>query len=174
MAVANPSSSDAFALLGLPAQFELTSQEIESAFHERTRLVHPDRVNAAEAAVRVQALLDTKAISDAYQVVKRPVKRAEALLAQAGFAITDHEPLDPAFLTDILEAREALAEARVAGNTAAVAAFERDMKDRRVALIADLPTLFAAKAYLDIKVRLITLRYVDRYLEECAAALEGE
>ena len=40
--------------------------------------------------------------------------RAEYLLARAGVTIGDNEQLDPAFLMEILELREELAEARVA------------------------------------------------------------
>jgi hypothetical protein len=42
------SSSDAFGLLGLPAQFDLDPALIERAFFDRSKELHPDRF-ASEA-----------------------------------------------------------------------------------------------------------------------------
>ena len=60
------------------------------------------------------ALSRSRALNDAYQTLKKPVARAEYLLERAGVTIGDNERLDPAFLMEILELREELAEARVA------------------------------------------------------------
>jgi molecular chaperone HscB len=106
---------DPFAMLGLPPRFDLDTPSIEARFRERSRELHPDRFANAPAAERAQALVKARALNDAYQVVRRPQRRAEALLERAGLHIGDHEKLDPAFLMEILELREELAEARAAG-----------------------------------------------------------
>jgi molecular chaperone HscB len=77
VAVARASSSDAFGLLGLPAQYDLDPQVIEAAFFERSKAVHADRFATAPAAERVAALSQSRALNDAYQVLKKPVSRAE-------------------------------------------------------------------------------------------------
>ena len=121
MAVERASSSnDAFGLLGLPAQFDLDPQVIERAFFDKTKELHPDRFANAPAAERVAALSRSRALNDAYQTLKKPVPRAEYLLARAGVTIGDNERLDPEFLMQILELREELAEARVAKRTAQI------------------------------------------------------
>lgn len=165
---------DAFALLGLPARFDLDASAIEQAFFDRSKAVHPDRFASAPAAERVAALSRSRALNDAYQKLKRPVARAEYLLALAGVTIGDNERLDPAFLMEILELREQLAEARVAGQRAEVERMQRAMRDRRDASVAALPSLFARDDLAAIKQALIVLRYVDRFLEECDAALDDE
>jgi molecular chaperone HscB len=168
---------DPFAMLGLPPRFDLDLAAIETRFRERSRELHPDRFAGAPAAERTQALVRARALNDAYQVVRRPQRRAEALLVRAGVIIGDHEKLDPAFLMEILELREELAEARIAGRNEEVARLQAAMLARHKALIDGLKPLFAAgdEASLALAKRdLITLRYVARYLEECDAALEDE
>src|SRR2546421_11861450 len=117
VAVARASSSDAFELLGLPAQFDLDPPVIERAFFERSKELHPDRFATAPAAQRVAALSRSRALNDAYQTLKKPISRAEYLLSRAGITIGDNERLDSTFLMRVLELREELAEAKVAKDT---------------------------------------------------------
>lgn len=168
------SSSDAFGLLGLPAQFDLDPAVIERAFFDRTKELHPDRFANAPAAERVAALSRSRALNDAYQTLKKPVARAEYLLARAGVNIGDNEQLDPNFLQDVLEMREELAEARLAKRTTHVEQLRDEMAARRKNIVDELPQLFHASDLQLIKQRLILLRYIDRYLEECDAALDED
>jgi molecular chaperone HscB len=176
--VANPFNSshrggdDPFALLGLTPGFDVDLAALERAFFERSKVLHPDRVAAAPAAERVAQLSRSRALNDAYQLIKRPIPRAEYLLARAGVTIGDNERLDPTFLMEILELREELAAARVAGDAPLVARLADAMQARRTAALDALPGLFAAGDLAAIKDRLILLRYVNRYLEECDAALD--
>jgi molecular chaperone HscB len=165
---------DPFAVLGLDARYDLDPAVIERAFFEKTRALHPDQHATAPAAERVAVLARSRALNDAYQIVKRPVARAEQLLERAGVTIGDNEQLDPEFLMEILELREELAEARVANRLADVARLERAMKDRRDAAVARLAPMFAAADLVGIKRTLIVLRYLDRYLEECSQVLEQD
>ena len=176
--MANPSSSsDPFELLGLAPSFDVDLAALERSFFERSKAVHPDRVAGAPAAERVVQLSKSRALNDAYQLIKKPVPRAEYLLQRAGVTIGDNEQLDPTFLMEILELREELAESRAAGHLARVGELQAAMKARRSEALGVLPALFAqgdTAAYAKIKERLILLRYVHRYLEECDAALDEE
>jgi molecular chaperone HscB len=154
--------------------YEVDLAALERAFFERSKAVHPDRVAGAPAAERVAALSRARALNDAYQLIKKPISRAEYLLARAGVTIGDNERLDPAFLMEILELREELAEARAAGNTELVARLQAVMQQRRAGALDALPQLFAAGDLAAIKDRLILLRYINRYLEECDAALDED
>ncbi len=175
----------------MPPRFDLDPQAIEKAFFERSKELHADKFASAPAAERVAALSKSRALNDAYQAIKKPVPRAEYLLARAGVPIGDNERLDPAFLMEILELREELAEARAAGKlppsgdsredddrkTRAKREVERlqgGMKRRRDEAVAALPALFAQSDLPGIKERLIVLRYLNRYLEECDAALDED
>ncbi len=168
------SSSDAFGLLGLPAQFDLDPAVIERAFFDRTKELHPDRFANAPAAERVAALSRSRALNDAYQTLKKPVARAEYLLVRAGVSIGDNEQLDPEFLMEIFELREELAAARVAKQTAEVERLSNIMRQRRKTALEALPRLFEQSDLTGVKDQLILLRYIDRYLEECDAALDED
>jgi molecular chaperone HscB len=172
--VESPSSSNFFELLGLPARFDLDPSLIERAFFDRSKELHPDRFASAPAAERVAALSRSRALNDAYQTLKKPVGRAEYLLERAGVTIGDNERLDPIQIMEVMEAREELAEARRAKNTAKLEQLQAAMRTKRAAALDRLDALFASNDMAAVKGVLISLRYIDRYLEECDAALDEE
>ena len=174
MAVESPSSSNFFELLGLPARFDLDPSLIERAFFDRSKELHPDRFASAPAAERVAALSRSRALNDAYQTLKKPVGRAEYLLERAGVTIGDNERLDPVQIMEVMEAREELAEARRAKDTAKLEQLQAAMRAKRSAALDRLDALFASNDMAAVKGVLISLRYIDRYLEECDAALDEE
>lgn len=161
-------------MFGLTPSYDVDLAALERAFYERSKAVHPDRMASASPAERVAALSRSRALNDAYQMLKKPVTRAEYLLARAGVTIGDNERLDPTFLMEILELREELAEARAAGKRPLVERLHGAMQDRQRAAQDALPALFAAKDLAAIKDRLILLRYINRYLEECESALDED
>jgi molecular chaperone HscB len=190
MTMSSASTPDPFALFALPPRYALDQAELEQRFFAQNRELHPDRFATAPAAERVAALSRSRALNDAYQVLRKPVARAEYLLARAGGQIGDNERLAPAFLMEILELREELAEVRhskslpPAQKTAELERLARSMKARRTAELDKLAPLFhrveeagaagEPAAVEEIKQTLIALRYLDRYLEECDAALDSD
>jgi molecular chaperone HscB len=167
---------DAFALLGLAPRYDVDADTLERAFFERSKEVHADRFAQAPAAERVVALSKSRALNDAYQLLKRPASRAEYLLARDGVTIGDNERIDPALVMDLLEEREVLAEARHAGKLDQVEQLQGAMRARRRAALDRVKSLFAEQPpqLAEIKQQLILLRYVERYLEECDSALDEE
>lgn len=176
---------DPFAIFELPARYALDAGDLEQRFFAQNRELHPDRFATAPAAERVAALSRSRALNDAYQLLRKPVARAEYLLVRAGGSIGDNERLSPTFLQEILELREELAEARHAGKVAEVDRLAKLMVVRRKAQLEKLAPAFArleaggaagepAAALGEIKQTLIALRYLDRYLEECEAALDAD
>lgn len=174
MAVESPSSSNFFELLGLPARFDLDPSQIESAFFDRSKELHPDRFASAPPAERVAALQRSRALNDAYQTLKKPVGRAEYLLERAGVTIGDNERLEPEMIMRVLELREELAAARAQKDLETVGRLQGQMAKRRDQAIHELGERFAANDTAGAKRVLISLRYIDRYLEECDAALDDE
>ena len=182
--MASPSSSDAavtagsrpdpFALLGLSARYDVDKATLEAAFFERSKALHADRFAQAPAAERVAALSKSRALNDAYQLLRRDATRAEWLLAREGVTIGDNERIEPALVMALLEEREALAEARVAGDRDGLDRMATSMRARRTAALAAVAAAFAVPDLAAVKQQLILLRYVERYLEECDAALDEE
>jgi molecular chaperone HscB len=164
-----------FELLGLPETFPIDPALLERAYLERSREVHPDRFAQAPSGERLAAVQRTALLNDAYQTLRRPARRAEYLLARHGVTIGDNERIaDHDFLMKILALREELAEARAAGRAEEVAGLERAMQQHHRELVAALAPAFAAGALERVKQTLIELRYVDRYLAECEAALDED
>lgn len=183
----SPSSSDAgglrdaFAQLGLAPRFDVDPADLERAFFEKSRELHPDRFSSAPVAERVAALARARALNDAYRLLRREGARAEYLLAREGVVIGDNERLDPALVMGLLEEREQLAEARHRADRAAIERMASAMSERRAAALGAVRAGFGAlpagavasrgEALAAIKAQLILLRYIERYLEECEAAL---
>jgi molecular chaperone HscB len=175
---------DAFEQLGLPPRYDLDPAQLERAFFERSKELHPDRFASAPAAERVAALSRARALNDAYALLKRDASRAEYLLAREGVTIGDNERIDPELVMALLEEREQLAEARQRGELREVERLAAAMRARRREALERVAALFAAlegatgvaraEQLAQIKRQLILLRYVARYLEECDAALDED
>jgi molecular chaperone HscB len=158
----------------LPAQFDLDPQVIERAYFEKSKETHPDRFATAPAAERVVALSRSRAVNDAYKMIKNPIARAEYLLERDwGMTIGDNEQIPQDWLLPLLEEREELAEAIAAKQRARIEQLRAAKKQRRAQFIAGLPHLFATDPR-DVKMGLITVRYWDRYIEQCDAALDED
>ncbi len=177
MVVANPSISNfsnAFSLLGLTPAFDVDVAALEKAFFERSKELHPDRFASAPAAERVVALSRSRALNDAYQILKKPVARAEYLLAQGGVTIGDNERLDPAALMPILEKRELLAEAIQGKRLAEIEKMQAAMQANRARELELVRDGFARADLAAVKRSLILVRFIERYLEACDSALDED
>ena len=111
-------SSDHFALFGLPARFELDEAALAPRYRELQAAVHPARFAAAGAAERRWSVQASGRVNDAWRTLSKPLPRATYLLSLHGIdtgAETDTR-MDPAFLMEQMELREALAEAESAAD----------------------------------------------------------
>lgn len=180
---AGSAGADFYALLGIEERFAVDLDELEQRYLQRAREVHPDRFVNAGAGRRVSALQASMQLNDAYKTLKKPVPRAEYLLRRHGITIDDNEQLDPAFLMEVLELREDLQAAKMAGQSDKLRALEQAMLERRDDALLRVAERFAVlegssdedggRAILDeIKKEIILLRYIRRYLEAFEDDLE--
>jgi len=108
-------------------------------------------------------------------VLRDPIRRAEALLALRGVSPGEgrEAPADPAFLMDMLEQREALAEARQARDGAAVRRMAKDVEARAAGVEGRLAAGFAPGASTGEPAALVALvgelRFYRRFLDEVRA-----
>jgi molecular chaperone HscB len=103
-----------FELFGLPVRFEVNADELSDRYRELQRRVHPDKYATAPDAERRASLQLTTLVNEAFQTLKDPVRRAQYLLGLVHQdASTDADTrMDPAFLMEQMEMREALSEVR--------------------------------------------------------------
>lgn len=123
---------DPFALLGVDRRFDLDLAAIEKTHRDLSRALHPDRFAQANASERRAALEKAASVNEAWRTLRDPVRRAEALFRTYGVEVgEEHEPkASPTFLMEILEEREALAEARAERNVEKIASLGNAMRDR--------------------------------------------
>ena len=101
-----------FELFELPVSFDLNLQDLSQRYRELQRVVHPDKfVNASDYERRL-SVENAALINDAYQILKSPQRRARYMLELQSVLFDDEKDtaLDPEFLMEQIELREALGE----------------------------------------------------------------
>jgi molecular chaperone HscB len=163
---------DPFEVLGLPRTFGLDLKAAEKAHRDLSRALHPDKYAAAGASERREALTKAADVNEAWRIVRDPVRRAEALFQLAGVEVgeTKEPKPDPELLMEVLEKREALADAKTARDAAKVHALEEEIEAREKKIEEALATAKAFDAALVVK--LGEMRFYRRFLDEASAVLE--
>jgi molecular chaperone HscB len=177
--------ADPFQILGVAPRFDLDFAAIEARHRELSRILHPDRHAGRPSSERRQALSSAIEVNEALRALKDPVRRAELLLARRGVAFDAERapPASPAFLMQVLEEREELAEAERTSDRPAIARLAKDFEARRAEVEAALTRAFAdwsasneappASEVVGITEKLGELRYLKRLIGE-ARAIEDE
>jgi molecular chaperone HscB len=164
---------DPFATLGVEARFDLDMKALEQRHRTLSGTLHPDRYAGRPAAERRMALDRAIEVNAAWRALRDPVSRAESLLSLRGVAtgeLSEPKP-SPDLLMEMMEIREALAEAKAARDVDALGKLSARMREREHAVIAKLAKGFAADqtALVSLTPLLGELRYVHRFFEELEA-----
>jgi molecular chaperone HscB len=173
-----------FEVMGLQAAYHLSLPDLERRYHALSKELHPDRHAQKTPRERLVALERTTELNLAYKVLKDDVKRAEYLLRLSGIEVAEERPssemtdertrVDPAFLMQIMELREELAEAKAAGDGARVKSLADQVRGRAAESQQGIDQAFRGlEAGDDSRLRaiaqaLIALRYYGRFLDEVA------
>jgi molecular chaperone HscB len=132
---------DHFQRLGLPRRFSVDAGELERAYLDRSRAVHPDYHLAGSGAELDASLEASAAVNEAYNTLRDPFARAEYLLTLDGEPPAAGAPkLPPAFLMEMLELREQLEAA--GGDPGELAKLEAEFRTRLGAVAGELGELF--------------------------------
>lgn len=166
-------TDDFFACMGLPRRFDLDRAAIEGRYLELSRELHPDRFIGGSSAERRAALERSSALNEAYRGLRDPIRRAEHLCKLGGIDLDSDARScgaptpSQAFLVEMIEARELLAEATTPG--------EREALREKIEAAAE-ERLAAAAAALeggmirDAAEALVIHRYLRRFLDEIDGA----
>jgi molecular chaperone HscB len=110
---------DYFAFFGLEPGLRIDLSDLEARFYRLSRQMHPDRFARAAPAERERAEQETATLNDGYRTLRDPVRRAEYVLAQAGYTASGRErQAPPELLEEVLEINEALDEYRMGDRAA--------------------------------------------------------
>jgi molecular chaperone HscB len=143
---AHRSSADPFTVLGVAPRFSVDLATAERNHRELSRALHPDRFTNASPAERRASLERATEVNEAWRTLRNPVTRAEALFRARGCEVGEaHEPkASSAFLMEVMEDQEGLADAREARNGAALLALAEKARTRIAEIGAELDALFGA------------------------------
>lgn len=91
-----------FVCLDIVPSYDIDPAELDQKYYARMRDVHPDQqTNLASVTLSTE-------MNQAYQALKDPLKRADALLQFQNITPLDH--LDPIFLAEMMDFQELLLE----------------------------------------------------------------
>lgn len=163
-----------FAILGVAARYDLDLGAVEKTHRELSRALHPDKYVAASASERREALSRAVEVNEAWRIVRDPIGRAEALLELRGAPLREGaEPkAEPEFLMEMLELREALADARHGKDLLAVRKLAQGVEERSKAAEAELVLGFASDDVSALGGKVGELRFYRRFLDEVSAIEE--
>lgn len=170
-----------FQTLGLPLSLTPARAEVEQAYRERSLQLHPDRLTGATGLERRLSAEQATALNEAYRVLRDPVRQLFYLLQLQGIDLEKEEggnrqTVDPTFLEEIMELREALSDLRDQGDLDAAQSLatrvqaQRDtaLEAARAALGQRMKDPADAEALQRAARSLARVRYYLRFLEEVA------
>jgi molecular chaperone HscB len=169
---------DPFATLGIARTFDVDLPSVEKVHRELSRALHPDKYVGSPPSERLASLGKAVEVNEAWRIVRDPIRRAEALLALSGMAVSEGDgprssTADPTFLMEMLEQREALAEAKQKKDREAVRRMAAAIEERASEVERALAQGFArgeAKALVE---KVGELKFYRRFLDE-VSAIEDE
>ncbi|MBR0565209.1 Fe-S protein assembly co-chaperone HscB [Azoarcus sp. L1K30] len=110
-------TQDFFTLFGLPRRFDIDEAKLDHAWHELQSQVHPDRHAHLSDLEKRRSMQWATRVNEGFRTLKKPLPRASYLLELAGIdaALETNTAMSPEFLMEQMEWREAVEEARQAG-----------------------------------------------------------
>jgi molecular chaperone HscB len=162
-----------FALFGLPERFALDEAALGDAYRAVLSRVHPDRFAHAGATEQRVALQWATRANEAYRTLRDPLQRAIYLCALRGQDPADEHDtkMPPDFLTQQLEWREALDDAKDAHDDAAIARLQATLDAARTTVTADVARLLDDEAdAVTAGARVRQWMFIERFAEDVDVA----
>ncbi len=137
--------ADHFQLLGLARQFRVDLDGLEARYLALSKGLHPDRFVGRPESEQTASLKLSAAVNEAASTLRDPWRRAEyllSLLATGGEAGASNRRTPPGFVEEMLELREAVAEAKSAGDRAKLASVHDAIGLRQAELLLTVERQF--------------------------------
>src|SRR5262245_9780360 len=180
-----PAAADLFSVLGLPRRLVVDRAALEERYHAASRIVHPDRHQAAAERNRELSLVASAAVNRAYRTLRDPVARGRYWLELHGAPLGPrNNQVQPALASLVLETQDqrgALSDGAGAEARRAVEDGRAELDGRLRGLVTELEDRYAAwdaadassAAVLDeLKRRLSEIAYLSTLQDDVEQALE--
>ena len=167
---------DYFTLLGLPRRQALDGEELERLYRDVQANVHPDKHAHRGDSDRRLAMQWATKVNEAYLTLKSPLKRAQYLLHLLGHDVQleSNTAMPAEFLVQQMELREAVAEARAAGDGDELDRMHRRMRQEMAGQYAALQeALDVGKDARRAGEIVRQLMFQEKLLQEIDEALEA-
>jgi molecular chaperone HscB len=164
-----------FELFHLAPQFALDMGALDAAYREVQNRVHPDKfVSAGDAEKRVAMQWATRA-NEAYQTLKNPLKRATYMCELHGVDLRSESntAMPMAFLMQQMEWREALEDARMQKDVAALGMLESQLRQQRAALLTQINAVLDAGDYHQAAQDVRQMMFLEKFGEDVSFAFEA-
>jgi len=173
--VSTPFTQNHFQMFGLPARFAVDDARLDAAFREVQAQVHPDRHAAAGDAGRRVAMQWSTRANEAYQTLKNPLKRATYLLELRGADIgaENNTAMEPAFLMQQMEWREAVEDAEAAKNIEALDKILGELREEKKLRYTKLGALLDSGADAPAVEAVRQLMFLEKVAAEIGESLEA-
>ena len=111
-------SNNHFELFDLPVGFDIDDAKLTERFQTLQRSLHPDQFAAATGAEKRWSMQASSLVNGAYQSLSDPLTRAAYLLELNGISVDEETDtqMDPMFLMQQMELREAIGDAKEAAD----------------------------------------------------------
>ncbi|HEY4370469.1 MAG TPA: Fe-S protein assembly co-chaperone HscB [Burkholderiales bacterium] len=162
-------------MFGLPLRFAVDETRLDGAYREVQAEVHPDRHAAAGDAGRRVAMQWSTQANEAYQTLKNPLKRATYLLHLRGADIgaENNTAMEPAFLMQQMEWREAVEDAAGAKNVDALDKLLRELREDKKLRYGKLAALLDSGADAPAVEAVRQLMFLEKVESDIGASLEA-
>lgn len=159
------SESNYFSLFGLPQQFDVDINLLNSHYRKIQSEVHPDKFVTASPAERLQSMQSATLANEAYQTLKYPTARARYLLKLNGIDTLENTntsmPAD--FLMTQMEWRENIEDAEASRDIAALEQQLQMMKSTANNLQQDLADALSNPNTLSVAAGIVRqLSFIDK------------
>lgn len=164
-----------FDLLNLPRVFAIDVQALERQYRDLVAAVHPDRFVTDSPEQRRLAMQAATLANEAWRCLRDPCSRAAYLCRLEGVAVDNaaRAGASAEFLTEQMEWREALDEARLGGRRADLQALQVDVATARQRVLATVAEFIDTRADFEAAAGLVgQLMYIDRFSEQVDEALD--
>lgn len=161
-----------FQLFQLPETFAIDLAALEKAYHSVQNQAHPDKfAHATDAEKRVAMQWATRA-NEAYQTLKKPLKRAAYLCELHGvdLEIESNTAMPTAFLMQQMEWREALDDAKASKSVAALEVLEKELNAARKEEIGHVGEQLDQQDFATAGKTIRKLMFLDRFGDEIGDA----
>jgi molecular chaperone HscB len=161
-------------MFGLPMRFAVDEARLNEAFREVQAQVHPDKHAAAGDAGRRVAMQWSTRANEAYQTLKHPLRRATYLLELRGADIgaENNTAMEPAFLMQQMEWREAVEDATGAKNVDALDKLLGDLRDEKRQRYSKLGALLDAGADAPAVEAVRQLMFLEKVEDDIGSSIE--